>query len=360
MDYSWHQLERDNALVRRLRWFWLLGLVVVGVAAVAFYEIFFGPNRFSDADEKTFYVSKGQTFASVVDSLEAAGIIRSRPWFVFVARLHGGTTRVQIGKYKFATGVSNYHLLLALTEGQDIALTSTTLPEGLTSYQQARILAHAVGIDSVLFVHLVHDEAFVRSLGISSHSLEGYLFPETYSFAWQPDERDVTTRLVREFQSIYTDSLQARARELGWTTNQVLTLASIVEGEAGLAEERPIISGVYHNRLRKGMRLQADPTIRFTIGGGPRRILYSDLQVGNPYNTYRNTGLPPGPINNPGKASILAALFPTRHEYLFFVANGKGGHWFSSTYAEHQRHVRKYRREIRMRAEKSLTKADGR
>jgi UPF0755 protein len=116
-----------------------------------------------------------------------------------------------------------------------------------------------------------------------------------------------------------------------------------------LAEERPIISGVYQNRLRKGMRLEADPTIRFMIEEGPRRILYSDLEVNNPYNTYRNRGLPPGPINNPGGASIRAALFPARHNYLFFVANGKGGHWFSSTYAEHQRYVRKYRRERKLR-----------
>jgi UPF0755 protein len=347
-------------LVRKLKWVLVLSAAVVGVAGVMFYGIFFGPNSFTDASEKTFYVSKGQTFASAVDSLEAAGIIRSRSSFIFVARLHGGTTRVQVGKYKFSSGVSNYYLLLALTEGKDAALISVTLPEGLMAYQQAHILAHAVALDSARFVTLVHDESFVRSLGISSHSLEGYLFPETYSFNWQPDERDVITRLVQEFQSVYTDSLQARARDLGWTTNQVMSLASIVEGETALAEDRPIISGVYHNRLRMGMKLEADPTIRFTIKDGPRRILYSDLQTDNPYNTYRNRGLPPGPINNPGKASILAALFPARHNYLFFVANGKGGHRFSSTYAEHQRYVRKYRREIGFREAKSLTKADRR
>jgi UPF0755 protein len=336
-------------MTKRLRWLLIVVVILLGIAGVAFYEAFYSPNHFSDASEKTFYVSKGQTFASVVDSLEAAGIIRNRTSFIFVAKLRGGTTKVQIGKYKFGTGISNYDLLLAITEGKNVALVSVTIPEGLMARQQAHILARTIGIDSVRFVSLVHDEALAHSLGISSRSLEGYLFPETYSFYWQPDEQEVITRLVRQYQAFYDDSLQARASDLGWTTNQVMTLASIVEGEAVLAEERPIISGVYQNRLRKGMRLEADPTIRFMIEEGPRRILYSDLEVNNPYNTYRNRGLPPGPINNPGGASIRAALFPARHNYLFFVANGKGGHWFSSTYAEHQRYVRKYRRERKLR-----------
>jgi UPF0755 protein len=357
--FSLHPGEEERRVVNKLRWLLILVLVLLVFVGVELYRVFYNPNHFSGADEKMFYVSKGQTFASVVDSLEAAGIIRNRTAFVFVARLHGGTTRVQIGKYKFGTGISNYDLLLALTQGKNVTLISVTIPEGLMARQQAHILARMVGIDSVRFMSLVRDESFAHSLGINSHSLEGYLFPETYSFYWQADEEEIITRLVKQYQAFYDDSLQARASDLGWTTNQVMALASIVEGEAVLAEERPIISGVYQNRLRKGMKLEADPTIRFMIAEGPRRILYSDLQVSNPYNTYRNRGLPPGPINNPGKASILAALFPARHNYLFFVANGKGGHWFSSTYAEHLRYVRKYRRERRLRDADSITETAG-
>ncbi|HCV42774.1 MAG TPA: endolytic transglycosylase MltG [Bacteroidetes bacterium] len=222
------------------------------------------------------------------------------------------------------------------------------------------MLSRVVGIDSARFVALVHDESFVHSLGINAHSLEGYLLPDTYTFQWQTDEQALITTLVTEYRRFYTDSLQARANGLDWTTNQVMTLASIVEGEAVLQEERPVISGVYHNRLRKGMKLEADPTLRYVIDGGPRRILYSDLQIESPYNTYRYRGLPPGPINNPGRASILAALFPARHNYLFFVANGKGGHWFTSTYAEHMRYVRQYRRERNIREAGSLTDTNGR
>jgi UPF0755 protein len=346
-------------MTKRLRLLLTVVVLLPVIAGVALYEAFYAPNHFTDATEKAFFISKGQTFASVVDSLEAAGIIRSRKLFVLVARIHGGTTRVQIGKYKFATGISNRDLLLAITEGKNVTMISVTIPEGLLARQQAHILARTLHIDSVRYVTLVHDESFTHSLGIDSRSLEGYLLPETYSFYWQTDEQELITRLVKQYHAFYNDSLQARASNFGWTTNQVMTLASIVEGEAVLPEERPIISGVYHNRLRKGMKLEADPTIRFMIGEGPRRVLYSDLQIDNPYNTYRNRGLPPGPINNPGKASILAALFPAQHNYLFFVANGKGGHWFSSTYAEHMRNVFKYRRERRLRIENSLTQDAG-
>jgi UPF0755 protein len=216
--------------------------------------------------------------------------------------------------------------------------------EGLRSRTQARILARAIGVDSARYVALVHDEGFARSLGIDSPSLEGYLLPETYLFSWQTDEREVIRRQVAQFKRVYNDSLQARARILGWTMNKVVTMASIVEGEAVLAEERPIISGVYHNRLRKGMRLEADPTIQFILGDGPRRVLYTDLKRDDPYNTYLYAGLPPGPINNPGKSAILAALYPAPHNYLYFVANGEGGHWFSSNYNDHLRRVKMFRK----------------
>jgi UPF0755 protein len=344
-----------------MRYKLLLGIlaVLLAVGGYFFYEVFYGPNDFAGGTEKTFYVSRGQTFASVVDSLETGGIIRNRELFVFVAKMFGGTTRIQVGKYIFGTGISNVDLFLALREGKHAALIPVTIPEGLRPRAQARILAHTLGIDSARFVQLAYDESFTHSLGINAHSLEGYLLPETYSFYWQVDEAEVIKRMVDQFHHFYNDSLQAKANALAWTTNQVLTLASIVEGEAVLASERVVISGVYHNRLRKGMRLEADPTIQYMIEDGPRRVLYSDLRMDNPYNTYRIKGLPPGPVNNPGKASILAALFPSNHNYLFFVANGEGEHWFSTNYTDHLRNVWKYRRN-RARQLQSLTQTKDR
>lgn len=338
-----------------LKWVLILAAAIVLAGVVTLYQVFYGPNRFKDAAEKTFFVSRGQPFSSVVDSLEAAGIISNRATFIFVARVHGGVTKVHVGKYKFLSGISNNELVVALMEGKDITYIAVTIPEGLMAREQAHIFARMIGIDSSRFMTLVHNDSFAHSVGVDARSLEGYLFPETYDFYWQTDERDVITRLVRQYESFYDDSLKARARDMGWTTNQVMTLASIVEGEAVLKEERPIIAGVYYNRLRKGMKLEADPTVRYTIEDGRRRVLYGDLQSDNPYNTYRWSGLPPGPINNPGKASIVAALFPAHHNYLYFVANGKGGHWFSSTFDEHLQNVRKYRRDRYRRLRNAVT-----
>jgi UPF0755 protein len=329
--------------LKRIR-FVLIGLgllVLVGVIVV--HQIFNGANNFADAEEKVIYVSRGQTFADIVDSLEAKGIIRSRSLFVFVAKIFGGTNRMQTGKYVFKSGVSNSDVFFSIREGNATFIT-VTIPEGLRARSQARLFARTLGIDSARYAMLAHDEEFTRSLGIDARTLEGYLLPDTYSFVWQPDETDVIKALVGQFKQFFNDSLQSRARELAWTTHQVVTFASIVEGEVVLQEEAPRVAGVYHNRLRRGMRLEADPTIQYFLEDGPRRLLYADLRIDHPYNTYRNRGLPPGPVNNPGKGAILASLYPEHNNYLFFVANGEGGHWFASTYDQHLRYVRMYRK----------------
>ncbi len=333
---------KEMAFFRR---YLLVGsLLVLGTGAGFLLYAFYGPNIFPDAPEKFFYVSRGEPFPSIVDSLEAHGIIRSRALFDIVARVFGGTNRIQVGKYLFRSGISNAEIFQDLRSGHGSMLVTVAIPEGLMARQQARLLARQLGIDSVRYMDLVRDESFVHSLGIESSSLEGYLFPDSYNFYWDPDEKEVIRRLVDQFKIFYTDSLRDRATQAGMTTNQVLTLASIVEGEAVLDQERSIIAGVYFNRLRRGMRLEADPTIEYFIENGPRRVYYSDLKIGSPYNTYLNKGLPPGPVNNPGKLSILAVLYPAHHQYLFFVANGRGGHWFSRTFNEHKRNIRMYRR----------------
>lgn len=329
---------------KKILWTLIVFVTILLVIGFKAFDVFYGPNEFAGSAGKPFTISRGQTFASVVDSLQAQGLIRSREWFVFVSKTLGGAERVQVGRYKFASGVSNADLFTSLRDGRGIVLIAVTIPEGLRSQQQARIFARSLGIDSARFVSLAYNPEFVKEMGFSVHSLEGYLFPQTYSFYWQPDERDVIKNMVQQFKQVYSESLQAKAKSFGWTTNQVMTFASIVQGESKLPEEMDMIAGVYHNRLRKGMKLQADPTIQFFIEGSPRRVLYSDLKMASPYNTYLNKGLPPGPVNNPGEAAIVAALSPKRHTYLFFVANGNGGHQFTATYADHMRFVRQYRK----------------
>jgi UPF0755 protein len=318
------------------------------------YDALYGPNVFAGVEKKAFFVSKGQTFGTVADSLRAAGIIRSRELFVFAGKLFGGSGRIKVGKYEFTSGISNVELFLSLREGPNNVMIPVTLREGVWARRQASTFARLVGIDSARYMQLVTSERFARSLGIAKVSLEGYLLPETYHLQWQESEETIIRKQVGEFWKVFDDSLRTRAAEMGWSMHDVVTLASIIEGETGLDEERGKISGVYHNRLRKGMLLQADPTIQYFIENGPRRVTYSDLKIDNPYNTYRKKGLPPGPVNNPGSASIRAALFPETHNYLYFVATGKGGHWFSRSYDEHLQQVRKYRK---VRAEQQSARA---
>jgi UPF0755 protein len=300
------------------------------------------------------FVSKGQTFSAVVDSLDSKRIIRSRLLFMAVARVLGGGDKVQVGKYIVRNGVSNRALFVMLRSGKGSQLIHVPVPEGSRIRGQARIFARALGIDSSRYARLAFDPLYARSLGIDAGGLEGYLLPDTYDFYWEPDEREILHRQVEAFQRFFNDTLRAKCGEFGWDVHQAVTFASIIEGEAVLDEERPIISGVYHNRIRKGMRLEADPTIQYVLENGPRRLSYADLKSNTPYNTYRFPGLPPGPVNNPGKASIMAALYPQGNGYLYFVANGRGGHWFARTYDEHLRYVRIFRRERRVRVAAGL------
>ncbi len=317
----------------------LVALIIVTLS------VFHGGNEFAGGGERTFFVSRGETFAAVVDTLESRGIIRSRPLFVFVAKVYGGAERIQVGKYGVLSGISNAELFQMLRSGKGNQLIHVTIPEGSRIRTQARLFARGLGIDSAKYARLAFDPGFAGSLGVDKPSLEGYLLPDTYGFYWEQDERDVLKRQIENFRLFFNDTLVHKAADFGWDMHAALTFASIVEGEAVLGDERSIIAGVYHNRLKTGMRLEADPTIQYILNDGPRRILYADLKIDNPYNTYRYQGLPPGPVNNPGRASIVASLYPAKHKFIYFVANGKGGHWFARSYMEHLRYVRMFKRQ---------------
>jgi len=307
------------------------------------YHAFWEPNSFSQRNEISVTVSRGSTFKEISDTLELHGIIQNKPLFKIAGLILGWTTQMKVGKYVFADGISNYAILSSLHTGRSTVPISVTIPEGYTTTQIARILSQRIGTDSSLFVRLVRDTSFARELGVQESPLEGYLMPDTYQLYWQMDEREIIRELVGQCQKFFDDSLVNRERELNLTTGELLTLASIVEAEAIVDSERAIIAGVFYNRLKKGMKLEADPTVQYALNEAPRRVRYRDLTIESPYNTYLHAGLPPTPINNPGKKSILAALYPVNHKYFYFVSNGEGGHVFSKTYEEHQKAVRRYR-----------------
>ena len=323
---------------------WLVRILaaVLGLGLIAAYEILWAPNSFEG--DRSLTVSRGENFQQVLDSLENGGIIRSRALIDAAGRILGLTTKMQIGKYRFTSGMSNREMLEDLRSGRTIEPITVMLPEGVKAARQAKILARTIGIDSVRYMTLVYDSNFAHGLGVQANSLEGYLMPDTYKLYWQMDEELIIREQVEEFWKFMNDSLRAELDSTGRSLNHVLVLASIVNAETAIDSERALVAGVYYNRLERRMRLEADPTVQYILLDGPRRLKLSDLHRESPYNTYRNYGLPPGPIGNPGRASILAALFPVRHRYLFFVANGQGGHTFTRTFLEHRRAARRYRK----------------
>ena len=328
-------------------------LVLLAITLFSFWWVFWSPNPISGEEGTVVYVARGSSFGAALDSLESKGSLRSRWAIKLAGRVLGYDQRVFVGKYRFPAGASNTEILRGLNDGTSRETEKLAIPEGWRFTYIASRSARILGIDSAAMADLCKDTLFIRSFGLAVPDLEGYLLPDTYEFHWQTPEREVVTRLVRAFQDFFVDSLEARRKELRMSMKEVLALASIVEGESNLDEERARIAGVYWNRLRKRMRLEADPTIQYIIPDGPRRLTYADLRINSPYNTYRRIGLPPGPISNPGRASIIATLYPERHQFHFFVATGFGGHTFSRTYAEHLRAVREYRRVRRQQQDAS-------
>lgn len=329
--------------------------VTFGVLIFAFaYFVFLMPYLYNDPKGKVVTIPRGASFRSAVDSLVSSGAIRNEWSFQVAGRLMGYTKTIRTGKYLFVSGLSNLDILRDIHEGSSRLIIPVTIPEGWRIEQIARRYKHEIGIDTEKFLELCHDSVFIHDQGIEEKSLEGYLMPETYAFYWQTDEHEILERMLEGFKHFYDDTLLERQRGMKASQQEILTLASIVEAESSMEDERPLIAGVYWNRLKKRMRLEADPTVQYALGEC-RKMNYKDLKFNSPYNTYQRYGLPPGPINNPGKSSIRAALFPQQHNYIYFVATGLGGHHFASKFSDHQRNVIKYhrtRRQLRRASKK--------
>jgi UPF0755 protein len=287
-------------------------------------------------------VPMGASMRIAADSLEAVGVIRSARAFRFYAKLTGRDRRIKAGTYLIDRGASWNEIIKALVEGRGIVLT-VTIPEGWDLKTIIPVVADTMKVSAASLDSAARDTALIRRLGIPIPTLEGYLFPETYLIPEGSDALPIVRRLVAEFERRWKPEWNDQLEKLGMTRHQVITLASIIEKEARVDTERPTISAVYHNRLKRGMLLQADPTVQYALGRHTARVLYRDLEVNSPYNTYKNVGLPPGPIASPGSASIEAALFPANVPYLYFVAHPDGHHEFRTTFREHNEAVRRMR-----------------
>ena len=291
-------------------------------------------NRPTGVGKKEVEIRHGATVKQISQQLYQKRLIHSPRLLQYLAQLNGSSRRLKAGIHPLDGQMTTWEILLELERSRDVT-QNVTVPEGLEKKQIATILSEKLNLDQKKLLLLMNSAAFCITLSVQAKDLEGYLFPETYNFPTTVSEQQVLRRMVEHCQAIFDERLQRRAHELGMSIHEVITFASIIEGETSWDSERDTIAAVYHNRLKKGMRLQADPTVQYALPGEPRRLFYKDYDYDSPYNTYRHSGLPPGPINSPGRASIVAALFPADVDYLYFVATGEGGHVFTHSLQEH-------------------------
>ncbi len=319
------------------------GFGLVGLGA---WGAMFTSGGLATGEVVRFTVDEGASLRRVARDLESEGLIRSTWSFRVWARLKDQERSVRSGEYELRPGQSVAATLQALVTGP-LVTHGVTLPEGWTRKQVVARLAAKLDLDPATLDSLciTPPEQWRQRLGLApGFSLEGYLLPETYRFALGVSARSVLATLVDAFITAFDDSMRVRSAEIGMSVHEVVTLASIVEAEAVIDRERPAVAAVYHNRIRKGWKLEADPTVAYALDKLGERLSFRDLEVDSAYNTYRHAGLPPGPINSPGIASLRAVLWPEPDfDAMYFVADGQGGHRFSRTWDEHQAAVREYR-----------------
>ena len=320
----------------------LIFLVFSAMAGIALDMMIWADQPAGDKKaEKVVTIPPGQRFGTITAKLQQAGLLANPMKFRLLARIRGDDKRIRAGEYLLAATLSPREILSALTEGK-VRLHRLTVPEGYSMHQIAALIERNGFGDQASFLTTAAEPALLAELGIQAATFEGYLYPETYHFPGTATPRQIITAMVRRFRTVFTDPWRVRAQELGFSVHQIVTLASIIEKETGDGAERAVISSVLHNRLKRRMRLEADPTVIYGIPDFNGNITRKDLETATPYNTYKIRGLPPGPIANPGYASLQAALYPADTRFLYFVSKQDKTHHFSTTFKEHRRAVRKY------------------
>lgn len=300
------------------------------------------------AQEKLFTVASGQGLKKTAAALQQEGLVSDALRFTILARLDKQDKLLKAGEYFLSTTLTPRQILGQMVEGR-VHLYRLTIPEGFNLVQIAAAVS-AAGLESEKnFLDAARDPESAKRLGIAADTLEGYLFPDTYYFPRGLDSSTIIATMVKQFRAAFKQAWEQRTKELGLTVHEVVTLASIIEKETGAPEERPLISSVFHNRLKKGMRLETDPTVIYGIPDFDGNIKRKHLETYTPYNTYKIKGLPPGPIAGPGALAMQAALYPAQTKYLYFVSKKDGTHQFSRTIKEHNAAVRKYQLRKRKR-----------
>ncbi len=315
------------------------------------HTAFLGKNYRNSTEDAVIKITRGDNLRTVATKLEENQMIFNKYIFIALGRIFGYQNNIIPGEYKFHNGITPINILNTITNPYIIRSVTITIPEGLNIRQMARLLKRQIGVDSARFVEEAKNDSLVKLLGFEAGSLEGYLFPDTYQISFTGignREKEIISLLASQFRNKITGDMREQLKQRDMSLNDLVTMASIIEAETRFEPEKKTIAGVYYNRLKKKMKLEADPTVQYVLPDGPkRRLMYSDLRYPSPYNTYLNKGLPPGPINNPGLNSILAALYPEEHTYLYFVAKGDGSHRFAESYDEHKKNIQLYQQYLR-------------
>lgn len=337
----------SRALARVLLPLLLLGFAAFG--AVRWVEDKLQAAEPAARETVTITVPPGSSTRAVADLLVEQKLIKDATVFRFYVRYRKMDAQLKPGEYQLSAAMTVDQIMQKLIRGE-VVVYRFTVPEGLTVEQIADVLTERKVVDREAFLKAAARTELVKSYlpegGELAQPLEGYLFPDTYEYKPGASADEIVAQMFARWQQVFTPELHERAKELGLSVHEVMTLASIIEKEAQVAKERSVIAGVYHNRLEIGMKLDADPTVRYALKKPPKEeLLYADLEVESPYNTYRNAGLPPGPIAAPGEASIKAALHPEEHDFWYFVAraDGTGEHFFAADLDEQTRNIERAR-----------------
>ena len=342
-------LKNKSSLKRTLSFFISL-VFILGVALVLGFGYFLMSPASTKGEAGIFMVEKGSSLRTVATKLEKEGYLTSKGLFLVWAKLAGHSRDLKSGEYELNPAMTPVEILRRLSRG-NILTHAVKIPEGFTRRQIAALLEEKGLADKYKFVEITGDPGIAREFGIESPGLEGYLYPDTYFFGRDLSPRMIVEAMVQRFFEVIKP-LEGCIRQSGFTMEEVITLASIIEKETGLAEERPIIASVFLNRLKKGMRLQTDPTVIYGIADFDGDLTREHLKEPTAYNTYVIRGLPPGPIASPGIDAIRAVLYPEDTEYLYFVSKNNGSHFFSKKYSEHSKAVDKYQRKSDLAPEK--------
>jgi UPF0755 protein len=317
-------------------------LIVAGIAAFFLHLQHYAQTPASpEGADRVISIPAGQSFSQTAATLAKAGIIDHPNKFKIVARLKGYDKKLQAGEYTLSATLSPVQILQKMVNGE-VRLYRLTVPEGLNIHQIAELVDEAGLASKSNFVAAATSAEFAHQRGLNADTFEGYLFPETYFFPKNTAVKAIISTMANRFWEIFGPGWQKRAAQLGFSNHQIVILASIIEKETGAPFERPLISSVFHNRLNRKMRLESDPTVIYGLDNFDGNLKRKHLEAPTPYNTYKRSGLPAGPIANPGKESLEAALYPADTKFIYFVSKKDHTHQFSTNFKDHQRAVQKY------------------